>query len=421
MSDQPAKPTASPPWSRTTRLIVGLSALALVVFLMWRFQALVGQIIVAAMLAYILEPLIGFLSRRLRFSRALAAIVVYLLLTLVVMSLVGLIGVAVANQVTSLWARIPEFIDSAAAFYSQVTSSRIDVGQLHLALDSLDWKTIQSRLLEMGTPALGQSSQVAVQGAFGAVDFLGWLAVTFIISIYIAIDLPRLGDQIGGVAQQSGYRDDYNRLIRQTNRIWSRYLRGQIILGIISALITFITLLILGVDGSLALGVISGVLQLVPYVGPTLSAVIIVLVALFQPANYIGLAPLQYALLVGVVILVVQQVSGNVLLPTVVGGALNMSPLTVLISLIAGAAVAGLLGVILAAPVVATLRVVVGYVWRKLLGEPPFPEAEPPPTQVSMVIRRTAALAAQIQKTGLGFKPVNKIAPENAKSTEKKS
>ena len=209
------------------------------------------------------------------------------------------------------------------------------------------------------------------------------------------------------MAEHSGYREDYRRITAQTGKIWSRYLRGQIILAIIVALITFVMLLILGVEGSLVLGLIAGVLTFIPYVGPTLSAVIIVVVSVFQASNVFGLTPLQFALLVGVVTMVVQQVSGNLLLPAVVGEALNMSPLTVLVSLIAGAAIAGVLGVILAAPVAATLKVVVGYVWRKLLDLPAFSEEELKPTAMSNLWKRSSQITREIIQARIS-KPVNK-------------
>jgi putative heme transporter len=236
-----------------------------------------------------------------------------------------------------------------------------------------------------------------LQAAAISFSFLGWISITLIMSIYVAIDMPRLGDQLTGLANQSGYRDDFQRLARSFNRIWDAYLRGQLILGVIIALITSAMLAALGVQNWLALGLLSGVLQVIPYVGPTVSAVFIVLFALFQPSNYLGLTPGIYALVVGAVTLVVQQVSGNILLPTVVGDALNMSALAVLISLIVGFAVAGVMGVILAAPVVASLKLITSYIWRKLLDLPPFPDEEPPPTQVSAIFRRSQEMMQQIR------------------------
>jgi predicted PurR-regulated permease PerM len=412
-----SQPVQSPSWSRTTRLIVGLIAFAVLLLLMWRFQALVGQIVIAAMLAYILDPVMDFLVARAKFSRAAAAIVVYLVLILIGLALLTLIGFSVASQAEYLRGRIPEFISSVNTFIKAIQESQIDVGPLHFAPNTLNWDEIQRQIVALGAQAIGPGGQAFVQGALGTVDLIGWISITSLISIYIAVDLPNFGEQVARVADHSGYREDYRHITAQMGKIWSRYLRGQIILGILIALITFVMLLILGVEGSLVLGLIAGVLTFIPYVGPTLSAVIIVVVSVFQPANAFGLTPLQFALLVGVVTMVVQQVSGNLLLPAVVGEALNMSPLTVLVSLIAGAAIAGVLGVILAAPVAATLKVVFGYVWRKLLDLPPFSEEEFKPTAMSNLWKRSSQITREIIKARMS-KPVNKLPDKSAENQQ---
>jgi predicted PurR-regulated permease PerM len=171
------------------------------------------------------------------------------------------------------------------------------------------------------------------------------------------------------------------------NRIWNAYLRGQLVLGIIVALITAIALAILGVQNSLALGILTGILQVIPYVGPVVAMALTAVVSFFQPGNYLGLAPFQYALVVTIVSIVLQNIQAALLVPRVVGVALDLSPLLVLLSLLAGGALAGILGMLLAAPVVATIKLVARYVWRKLLDLPPFPDPvarpEPPPPTLS--------------------------------------
>jgi predicted PurR-regulated permease PerM len=395
-----AAPPQSPPWGRTTKLTITVIALLVAGLLVLRFSELLGQFVIAAMLAYMLNPLVELLARRTRLTRGWAVMITYLLLLIVGAGFVALVGVAAYNQGAALADRFPAVIRDVTDFLSRVTTSpesQIKIGPLTIQLATLNWTQIEQQLSGMVTSMFPQGAQAAGVVVGGTVSFVAWISITLLVSIYIAIDLPRLGGQLGGLAQQSGYRNDYNRLARGFNRIWNAYLRGQVILGIIIAIITSIMLAALGVENWLALGLLTGVLQVIPYVGPTVSAVLIVLFALFQPSNYLGLSAGWYALLVGGVTLVVQQVSGNILLPRVVGDALNMSALAVLISLIIGYAVAGVLGVILAAPVVASLKLIVNYVWRKLLDLPPFPDKDPPPTQVTAVIKRTKELMRQIR------------------------
>jgi predicted PurR-regulated permease PerM len=136
--------------------------------------------------------------------------------------------------------------------------------------------------------------------------------------------------------------------------------------------------MILGVQNSLALGLLSGLLEFIPTVGPVIGAVVAVLVALFQPSNYLGLAPWQYALAVLALMIVIQQLENNLLVPRIVGGALDLRPLIVIVGVFMGASLFGILGAILAAPVIASMKLLGTYAWRKLFDLPPFPGDEPP-------------------------------------------
>ncbi len=106
-----------------------------------------------------------------------------------------------------------------------------------------------------------------------------------------------------------------------------------------------------------------------------------VLVAFFQDGNYLGISSsLNYALLILAVMILLQQIENSLLVPRIVGDALNLHPIMVMVSVIMGASLAGLLGAVLAAPVVASIQLLGAYAWRKMLDLPPFPDppAMPP-------------------------------------------
>jgi predicted PurR-regulated permease PerM len=204
------------------------------------------------------------------------------------------------------------------------------------------------------------------------------------MSIYIAIEIPKLSGYVSDVAQTPGYRKDAERLMRETGRIWSAYLRGQVILGLTIGFIVWIGLLILGVDNSGALGLLSGLLEFIPIIGPVIGAAAAMIVAFFQLDNCqgvlqlfaesgdCGLAAWQFTLIVLALMFVIQQVENNILVPRIVGEALDLHPLLVIISVFMGGSLAGILGAILAAPVAATLKLVGIYGWRKMFDDYPF-------------------------------------------------
>jgi predicted PurR-regulated permease PerM len=131
--------------------------------------------------------------------------------------------------------------------------------------------------------------------------------------------------------------------------------------------------------------------------GPVIAGLIAFLVALFQGSNWWGLAPLTFALVVLAVFALIQQVENNILVPRIIGRSLNLRPLVVLLAALAGASLAGVLGLLLAAPAVASLRIWLGYVYRKTLGLDTWPGSSlgPPrparPRLASRLIRRFRA------------------------------
>jgi predicted PurR-regulated permease PerM len=149
------------------------------------------------------------------------------------------------------------------------------------------------------------------------------------------------------------------------------------------------------VQNALALGLLSGLLEFIPVLGPIIGAGAAVIVAFFQPTNYLGLAGWQYALVVLGLMIIIQQLENNVLVPRIVGEALDLHPLIVMLGVFMGGALAGILGAILAAPVVATIKLLSIYAWRKMFDLPPFPEPEPeePPFSPSLFERGRNMLA----------------------------
>ncbi|MFA9402620.1 MAG: AI-2E family transporter, partial [Anaerolineales bacterium] len=133
---------------------------------------------------------------------------------------------------------------------------------------------------------------------------------------------------------------------------------------------------IVGLDFPIAVGVIAGFMELVPMFGPIITGVFATLIALFQPVNPWGLTPLAFTLLVIGIFFLIQQVENVILVPRIMGESLNIHPLVVLIAVLAGGILAGFVGVLLAAPVVATLRLGTGYLYSKIV------EVTPPRTEV---------------------------------------
>ncbi|MEM7537540.1 MAG: AI-2E family transporter [Chloroflexota bacterium] len=386
----------SPPWSQTTKALVGLTSLFLVGLVIWRFQSLWTTVVVALLIAYLLTPLIKLVQNRLGFNRSNSVLLTYfILLGLGIGGIFALVSLAL-NQFTILSAQFPDLLTQAAtniqtftAYLTESMPSRkfsigtfdISVGRILDALNidlaslqfNLNLESLVSQVLSLIEPIFSRGGSLATQFAQATLNVVSQGLFIFIISIYIATDLPRFDNFISDLAHQPGYRKDADRLVDEFVRIWNSYLRGQVILGLVIGVIVSACLLALGVNNALALGLLSGLLEFLPILGPVIGTAAAILVAFFQPENYLQLSALNYALLIGAVMFAIQQLENSLLVPRIVGDALDLHPLVVMISVFMGAALAGILGAILAAPVVATIQLVGGYAWRKMFDLDPFP------------------------------------------------
>ena len=384
----------SPHWSKTTKVIVVIFVLLAIVWLMGRFKSLIGMLVIAAILSYLLEPIIGFIGRRTTIRRGLIIVFVYITLALVVIGGFFALGLATFDQVSNLITLLPDLIESGTETISTfiTRSEPAQIGPFVINPNVVPWEQITDQLLGMLDPVFSQSTTVVTRLATSTARTVFNVVFIFIISLYLEHDLPNFGGYIKNFAQRPGYRADAERLLPELSHVWRAYLRGQIILGLVIFLVVWIGLTLLGVQNSLALGLLGGLLEFVPTLGPVISAGVAILVAFFQPSNYLGLGAWQFALAVLILMIAIQQFENNLLVPRIVGGALDLHPVLVIVGVFMGAALAGVLGAILAAPIVASLKVLGHYAWRKLFDLPPFPdhvpiEEAPPEELPSSVIR----------------------------------
>lgn len=384
--DKPAtEERESPAWGNTTKGIVASAILVLFGLVVWRFQFVITPLALAAVLAYLLNPPIRWLAAKTAISRAQAVLIVYVLILVLAGGASFVLGVAVIEQVARLWSSLPDLLPRLAAVAQERADSLSGVawtfGPYQFSpgalLDLIDWQGLAGELRAVLQNFVGRGGSWL---AGVATATLGTLSDTFfvlIISVYLAMDAPRVGAAISEIAHQPGYRKDADRLLQDTVRVWDAYLRGQVILGVVIFAVVAASLGVLGVNNALELGVLSGVLEFLPVIGPVIGAVAAVLVALLQNSNPWGLSPWAYALIVLGVMVIIQQIENGVLVPRIVGDALDLHPIAVMIAVLMGASLAGLLGAVLAAPVVASLKLYGAYVWRKMLDLPPFADEEP--------------------------------------------
>jgi predicted PurR-regulated permease PerM len=202
------------------------------------------------------------------------------------------------------------------------------------------------------------------------------MVVILVISFYFVKDYRQMWRSLVGLVP-TDFQPDVYHLGKELTVLWNEFFRGRLLLCVIVGVMTFAVIRVIGIPNAFALSLIAGIGEFIPNVGPILATVPAVLVALFQAdASWLGtmVGPVWLSLIVIGIYVVISQLENTILVPRVIGRSLNMHPIVVFIAALAGASVAGLLGILLAAPVLASGRVIFVYVYRKLNDLPPFPD-----------------------------------------------
>ena len=199
----------------------------------------------------------------------------------------------------------------------------------------------------------------------------------FVLMFYLLKDGAMFAQRTIDVTPDD-YKNDVTRLLYELAQVWNAYLRGQLILNIFIGVTTFIVVALLGLPNALILGLLAGLLEFVPNLGPILAMIPAALLALFTQSSTLPfLHGATFVLVVIVAYTLIQNFEAMVVVPRVMGGSLNLHPLVIIVGVLAGASLGGALGIILAAPIIASLRVIGLYIYGKLLDEPIFLDERP--------------------------------------------
>ncbi len=313
-------------------------------------------------LSYILLPLVGALERRFSLPRTIAALTVFLALLAVIFGGGRYLVPRLIDNTRDLQANYPVLIANAQQTIADTLSG--------LGLGDLNGSVVGPNLQDLDRQIAGMVQRNALPFVLGAghflLDFLIFLIATFLllrdaprIFVFIERNLPR------------EHRHEILHVLRDTNVMLGRYIRGQLILVTLMSTVTTIALTVLGVPYSVLLGIMTGVLETIPFVGPITAGAIACLVALGHP-NPFGWSQLAYVGVVAVMYTVLRHAEDYLVIPTIIGRAVKLHPAVVIFSLLSGGVVFGLLGIVLAVPLAATMRLVLIYVRAKLRDEDPF-------------------------------------------------
>ncbi|MBE3590586.1 MAG: AI-2E family transporter [Firmicutes bacterium] len=310
-------------------------------------------LVLAGVLAVLLNPLVARLQEQ-RASRALAVALVVVATLLLVAGLALALVRPLITQVGELSQALPGYV-AAAREAAPVWQERLAQMGLRLDVDKV-WPQVTSRLESVGLQVLSRLGDIVGQIGGAAAD----IVLVAVLTIYLMLDGPRLARGLRAWVP-APHRARYDEIARITSRLLGAYVRGQITLAFILGILAGVGTWLLGVPYAALIGLLAGLFELVPMVGPVLGAIPAVLLAL--------LVSWRTALYVVIYFILIQQLEGHVLVPRVTGHAVGLRPSVAIVTLLGGFELAGLWGALFAVPAVGILSAVVGALWGPGAGD----------------------------------------------------
>lgn len=315
----------------------------------------------AAGLVFLLEPAVKVFER-LRIPRIIGSILAFLVLVAVIVAVGALVWPTVQTQGAELIRQLPDLYVSVVSWLREVA---VAVG---LSIDDfLSQEAIEAWLRDPANQAtiqellfgFGAGAGVILRGVAETVAVVGLAPV---LAIYLLIDMKRFKRNSLELTPPA-YRREVAYVSGEVATAMGSFVRGQLLVALIVGIASSIGMWAIDLPFWLLIGIVAGFLNLIPFLGPVVGGALAALVALLH-------GDVWQAVWAVAIMILVQQVDNHLITPMIQRARVNLSPLAIVLALIVGAALAGLLGVLVAIPATAAIRIVVGHIWRtRVLGQ----------------------------------------------------
>lgn len=298
-------------------------------------------ILISTILAYLINPFVQYFETK-GLKKVPSILLVYALILLIMILAIFFILPLVFNEISNLLKMLPKYIDellknvdNAKIYYSKLLPKGFEL-LLNKRIESLN--TIAVKKLD-----------ILIQELISLSTHILDLIVTPIITFYVLKDKDILKNELKEIIPESK-KSTLLRILKDLDNVMSKYIRGQIYISLFVTLLTSIGLMIIKVRYSIVIGIIAGVLNIIPYFGPILGAI---------PAVTIGLIDSFYkGIWAFIIFFLVQQVESAILAPKIMSDSVDLHPITVIITLLVGEQFFGIWGLLFSLPVVAMIKVI---------------------------------------------------------------
>ncbi len=357
----------SPRWGWATKLVVGLLLIAGLLALIIRFNDYFKLVVTAFIISFLLHPLCRLINKRLKISWRIATAIVYVLIAGLVVWLLTSAGSTIITQVQNLFDNLTKNVGGFATFLETWSNRIINVGPFKFTLPYLDTDVIAQTITNYLQPAATQAGKLV--GLVGG--FLFNLVITYMVSFFITSETNGVQKRLINISVK-GFEKDFRRIGMEINKIFNAFIRGEFTVVAIAILVYIVSLGILRLPYFIVLAIIAGLGRFIPYIGAWIGWIGFIIGAILQDPTPFGLTKLVYVIVVMSIAMVIDMVLDHVLTPKLMGETLEVHPAAIMISALIAGQVFGLLGIILAAPTFATLKLLFGYATKKLFDQDPW-------------------------------------------------
>ena len=323
-------------------------------------REMIAPLAIAGLLAYVMNPVVDLLAQRPRFPRSLAIWIVFLALLGLAAFLSTLIIPVLLDEIATLTSDL----DTSLAAAQEFLAKPIKLLQWEIRLDRF-LPDVSGMLSEQLTGLPENVLKIIESTTTNLIRFLIIVAATY----YLLQDWVRLRDWLLSVPPTS-YQPVTRQIYQEVKGVWNGYLRGNLVLMVIVWISFSLAWLAIGLPGALVLGIIAGLLTIIPDLGPAIAGGLAVVVALIEGSSYLPVSNFWFALIVFGLYLLLVNIKSIWLRPRIYGHSVHMHDGIVFVAIMAAVIVQGILGALIVTPLLASLGVVGKYIYRGLLGLP---------------------------------------------------
>lgn len=347
----------SQPYSPATRnqMMFWGGATILLLLVIYLFRGMLPPFVLGVLIAYLLDPVVVRLTRlkvrERHIPRGAAALIILSVFVAIVAIIAAMVLPLAYRELTQLATALPGYADkiwtmiAPYATWAQERLGQSDTGSLQQGL--------QGNIGKILSAGGGVLAGIAAGGAAVA-GFLTTLVLTPIVAYYMMKEWPAMKEWVDKLLPRKHY-DTIRDLLRQIDQKVAGFVRGQLTVAAILAAVYAVALSLAGLDYGFLIGLMAGVLSIIPMVGSTLGLITATAVAWFQAGTW------TYTVLIAAIFLIGQFIEGNFLSPKLLGDSVGLHPLWIMFALLAGGALFGIVGMLLAVPVAAIVGVLAGF------------------------------------------------------------